>query len=223
MNQSIRKKFKDKSIEFSKDDWKRYDRFWDEIDRLHSLAKILVSKQLEQEHLMYDEKLLQVLEMALQSNNNEIETALEAKNKVVHSLSQYKKTSQYKTMLALALFFHNERINLLSQVSSRLKTNIFKVKRHLGINIVNSKQDSIDDKIQEAKLVKIESFFNTKSTTRKIMVKCLLHNDNTPSCSIDTEKNLYYCFGCGKGGDVINFVQEWKNCSFIEAINFLTS
>jgi len=38
---------------------------------------------------------------------------------------------------------------------------------------------------------------------------CPFHEDHQPSLSINIEKNLWQCFGCGKGGDVISFVQEF--------------
>lgn len=49
------------------------------------------------------------------------------------------------------------------------------------------------------------------------MVKCPFHNDKTPSMSVNIEKNMFYCFGCGAGGDPITFVQKIDNLSFIDA------
>ena len=44
---------------------------------------------------------------------------------------------------------------------------------------------------------------------KNVLVKCLLHNDRTPSLSIDTETGRFYCHGCGQsGGDVIDFHQR---------------
>jgi len=45
------------------------------------------------------------------------------------------------------------------------------------------------------------------------------HQDKTPSCSFS--EKLYYCFSCGKSGDLINFIQEMDGCNFKEAINKL--
>lgn len=50
---------------------------------------------------------------------------------------------------------------------------------------------------------------------------CPFHQEKTPSFSIDLEKNLWYCFGCEKGGNVINFVMEKENLSFPLAVRKL--
>lgn len=50
---------------------------------------------------------------------------------------------------------------------------------------------------------------------------CPFHNEKTPSFSVNTGKQIYYCFGCHKGGGVINFIMEIENLSFPEAVEFL--
>jgi DNA primase catalytic core len=50
---------------------------------------------------------------------------------------------------------------------------------------------------------------------------CPFHEDHQPSLSINTEKNLWQCFGCGKGGDVISFVQEHDKVDFKAAVAML--
>ncbi len=50
---------------------------------------------------------------------------------------------------------------------------------------------------------------------------CPFHNEKTPSFSVSPEKQIYHCFGCGKGGGVINFIMEIENLSFPEAVKFL--
>lgn len=52
---------------------------------------------------------------------------------------------------------------------------------------------------------------------------CPFHNEKTPSFSVSPNKQIYHCFGCGKGGGVINFVMEAENLSFPEAVAFLAS
>jgi len=51
--------------------------------------------------------------------------------------------------------------------------------------------------------------------------RCPFHEEKTPSFSVDPVGKLYYCFGCGKGGDVIRFVQESENLDFAGAIEWL--
>ena len=47
---------------------------------------------------------------------------------------------------------------------------------------------------------------------------CPFHNEKSPSFSVSPQKQMYYCFGCGKGGNVITFVMDYENESFQEAV-----
>ncbi len=50
---------------------------------------------------------------------------------------------------------------------------------------------------------------------------CPFHNEKTPSFSVSRSKQIYHCFGCGKGGGVINFIMEIENVSFPDAVEIL--
>ena len=50
---------------------------------------------------------------------------------------------------------------------------------------------------------------------------CPFHNEKSPSFSVSQSKQMYYCFGCGAGGNVFTFVMEYENYSFAEAIKML--
>ena len=50
---------------------------------------------------------------------------------------------------------------------------------------------------------------------------CPFHREKTASFSVDNTKQMYHCFGCGKGGSVIQFVMDAENLDYIEAIKFL--
>ena len=50
---------------------------------------------------------------------------------------------------------------------------------------------------------------------------CPFHNEKSPSFSVSRDKQMYYCFGCGKGGNVYTFLMEYENYSFQEAIKAL--
>lgn len=52
---------------------------------------------------------------------------------------------------------------------------------------------------------------------------CPFHNEKSPSFSVSPGKQMYYCFGCGEGGNVISFVMKYENYSFIEAVQMLAS
>lgn len=50
---------------------------------------------------------------------------------------------------------------------------------------------------------------------------CPFHSEKTPSFSVSADRQIYHCFGCGKGGGVINFVMEIEGLNFPEAVEFL--
>ena len=50
---------------------------------------------------------------------------------------------------------------------------------------------------------------------------CPFHNEKSPSFSVSRGKQMFYCFGCGAGGNVITFLMEYENFSFVEAVKFL--
>lgn len=52
---------------------------------------------------------------------------------------------------------------------------------------------------------------------------CPFHNEKSPSFSVSPGKQMYYCFGCGAGGNVITFIMEYENYSFGEALQVLAN
>jgi len=50
---------------------------------------------------------------------------------------------------------------------------------------------------------------------------CPFHNEKSPSFSVSPSKQIFYCFGCGVGGNVISFVMKYENYTFSEAVKFL--
>ncbi|MDO4465325.1 MAG: DNA primase [Bacillota bacterium] len=50
---------------------------------------------------------------------------------------------------------------------------------------------------------------------------CPFHNEKSPSFSVSQSKQMFYCFGCGAGGNVFTFVMQYENYSFQEAVKFL--
>ena len=61
----------------------------------------------------------------------------------------------------------------------------------------------------------------TKRSGQNLFGLCPFHSEKTPSFSVSPSKQIYHCFGCGKGGSVINFIMEIENLSFREAVEFL--
>ena len=60
-----------------------------------------------------------------------------------------------------------------------------------------------------------------KSSGTRYMGRCPFHDERSPSFSVNSDLNVYYCFGCGKGGDVVTFVRETEGLDFVGAIEWL--
>ena len=61
----------------------------------------------------------------------------------------------------------------------------------------------------------------SKKSGSNLFGLCPFHSEKTPSFSVSPDKQIYHCFGCGKGGGVISFIMEIENLSYPEAIAFL--
>ena len=80
----------------------------------------------------------------------------------------------------------------------------------------------VDQVRQAANIVEIASQYTTlRARGRKHVGLCPFHSEKTPSFTVDSEKNLFHCFGCGVGGDVFTLVMEKENMSFPEALKTL--
>jgi len=62
-----------------------------------------------------------------------------------------------------------------------------------------------------------------KKSGSNYMGLCPFHSEKTPSFSVNESKQFYHCFGCGKSGDVIGFVQEYYKLPFVEAVEKLAA
>ena len=85
-------------------------------------------------------------------------------------------------------------------------------------------QEFIREIISNTDIVKIISrYINLKKAGRNYVACCPFHNEKTPSFSVSQEKQIYHCFGCSASGDVINFLSQHDNLSFVEAVEELAS
>jgi DNA primase len=82
--------------------------------------------------------------------------------------------------------------------------------------------DVIDQIKQTASIVDIASQYTTlRRRGTKHVGLCPFHSEKTPSFTVDEDKQLFHCFGCGIGGDLFTLVMEKENLSFLEALRFL--
>ena len=67
----------------------------------------------------------------------------------------------------------------------------------------------------------ISSYVNLKRSGSNHVGLCPFHNEKTASFSVSAGKQMYYCFGCGAGGNVFTFLMEYENLTFVEALEQL--
>lgn len=67
----------------------------------------------------------------------------------------------------------------------------------------------------------VGDYVQLKPKGRRYWGLCPFHNEKTASFSVDSEEQMYYCFGCHKGGTVINFVMELERMEFLDAVKLL--
>ena len=83
---------------------------------------------------------------------------------------------------------------------------------------------SIEEVLQRADIVEIiEQFIRLKKRGANYVANCPFHNESTPSFSVNPARGIFKCFGCGKGGNAVSFVQEHEKLSFPEAIKWIAS
>ena len=83
--------------------------------------------------------------------------------------------------------------------------------------------DHIIDQVRQASdIVEVLSeFLPLKKYGRNYKCLCPFHHEKTPSFNVSQDKQIFHCFGCGKGGNVITFLMEYEQMSFPEAVKFL--
>lgn len=67
----------------------------------------------------------------------------------------------------------------------------------------------------------ISEYIPLKKAGRNFTSVCPFHNENSPSFVVSPERQIWHCFGCGKGGDAFSFLMEYENLEFIEALRIL--
>src|SRR5215208_844658 len=83
-------------------------------------------------------------------------------------------------------------------------------------------QTFIDDLRRQADIVRVVGYYVTlKKKGANWMACCPFHQEKTPSFSVNPSKNIFYCFGCSRGGSVFNFVMEIEGLSFPESVRIV--
>ena len=83
-------------------------------------------------------------------------------------------------------------------------------------------REIIDEVVSRNDIVDVISgYIKLKKNGSSYTGLCPFHNEKSPSFSVSGQKQLYHCFGCGVGGNVITFVMEYENFTFPEAVKLL--
>lgn len=67
----------------------------------------------------------------------------------------------------------------------------------------------------------IGSYLSLKNAGTRFKALCPFHKEKSPSFTVSPDRQIYHCFGCGAGGDVIRFVQEYEKVDFMTALQML--
>ncbi len=82
----------------------------------------------------------------------------------------------------------------------------------------------INELLQRTNIVGvINDRVSLKKAGKDFVGLCPFHEEKTPSFSVSPDKDMYYCFGCGAGGDAIKFLREYEGLSFTEAVESLAA
>lgn len=83
-------------------------------------------------------------------------------------------------------------------------------------------EDKISEIIEKNDIVDVISEYMTlKRSGSNYMALCPFHSEKTPSFSVSSSKQIFNCFGCGVGGNVITFIQKIERTEFVEAVKML--
>ena len=98
------------------------------------------------------------------------------------------------------------------------KTSVSKKKMRRSHHRISSINIVEDKKSGEYRL---SHHVDLKKRGRNFFGLCPFHNEKTPSFSVAPDKGIYHCFGCGNGGNAINFIMEYEKINFVEALQQL--
>jgi DNA primase len=83
-------------------------------------------------------------------------------------------------------------------------------------------EEKINEILISADIVRIiGEYYPLKPAGKNYKTLCPFHQEKTPSFMVSSEKQIFHCFGCGKGGNVFHFIMEQEKLSFPEAVKFI--
>ncbi|MEX2129859.1 MAG: CHC2 zinc finger domain-containing protein, partial [Pseudohongiellaceae bacterium] len=85
-------------------------------------------------------------------------------------------------------------------------------------------QSFIDDLLARADVVDVvDKRIKLRKTGKNYQALCPFHQEKSPSFSVEPDKQFYYCFGCGAGGNALGFIMNYDNVDFPQAVEILAA
>src|SRR5699024_2495297 len=96
-------------------------------------------------------------------------------------------------------------------------------KRKLVVYMTNRIPEEVIERVRQSNDIVevVGEFVQLKKRGKNYFGLCPFHEENTPSFSVAEDKQIYHCFGCKKGGNVLSFIMEIEGLSFYESLVFL--
>lgn len=141
---------------------------------------------------------------------NELRVQIENECRTLRGKTKTEKREAAEFLVALRVTPHIE------EIQSHIKKN--EQILMLATKTPEGEQANTGLNFERAKLVPIDSFIEFK----RGFAPCIWHDEVTPSMKYYKKNNRVHCFGCDKGGDVIDVIQQIKECDIKEAVRFLT-
>ena len=83
-------------------------------------------------------------------------------------------------------------------------------------------QAFLDDLLERVDIVEvIDRRVKLRKSGKNYTARCPFHEEKTPSFSVNPDKQFYYCFGCGAGGNALGFLMDYENLDFPRAVEAL--
>lgn len=208
-----------KSNIFTEKDFDAFD-FHEQIEAEKTWKKSLNLTDKEIVDTFYDKELFYEKNKEFEQDRIEIKKIIKDKLKYIKEHAKSKDEAN-----VLRVFIIHSSVKELVETENKIKR-LKRLKIIKEGRIVINKNGVTTDEIERAKHVPLDQlaseFTKLRKCGRGFIGLCPLHQERTPSFHINPETNTYHCFGaCQKHGDVINFVQEKYNLTFINAVKQL--
>lgn len=172
-----------------------------------------------------DKELLSIFPEAKQVIPEKIEELEQKKAEFSRTIKKKLALIKYKVADEFSQFFWKEWIKVNEgQELLKIEGHIARLKRLLFVASGRIPKKGItDEMIQMALTVPIETIISQplRKSGRALVGLCPFHQEKTPSFFIYPESHSFYCYGCGQGGNSINFVRLLYGYSFKEAVQYL--